>query len=65
MRSKRTLLAPGNEATWTSINREQDRELRSSAREATVAQRIERGLELSLLAHDIRVGVRDSRDRRA
>lgn len=65
MPSTRTLLAPGNEAEWAKINSEHDRQRRAAAQRETVAQRIERGLVLSQLAHDIRAGVRGSDGRRA
>lgn len=54
----RTLFAPGNEEAWASINAEHARHHHDLARRATVGQRIERGLALSELAHDIRVAVR-------
>jgi hypothetical protein len=65
MSSDGRLLAPGNEAKWLEINGAQDEQLRALARQATVAERIERGIALSRLAHDIRVGVRGSDDRRS
>lgn len=56
----RTLLAPGNEEAWARINAEHARHQHELARRATVEQRIERGLTLSELAHDIRAAVRDA-----
>jgi hypothetical protein len=61
---RRTLLAPGNEAAWAEINEQDALEQRRRAREATVEERIERGLELSRLAHDIRTAVRTAGDGR-
>jgi len=50
---RRTLLAPGNEAAWAQIN-ESHREAQNQATERmTVAERVEHGLALSALAHEI------------
>lgn len=57
----RPLLAPGNEAEWARINREEDEDRRSRARALTPAERIQSGQHLSqqavsLLAASIRAG---------
>jgi hypothetical protein len=58
---QKPLLAPGNEAEWERINREEDEQRRSIARRLTPSQRIARGQKLSqqavrLLAASIRAG---------
>lgn len=55
------LLAPGNEAEWAEINREEDEQRRASTRALTPSQRIAHGQKLSqqavrLLAASIRAG---------
>jgi len=57
----RPLLAPGNEAEWTSINAEDDEYRREATRAMTPAQRIVRGQALSkqavaLLAAAVKAG---------
>jgi hypothetical protein len=44
---KRPLLAPGNEAEWATINREEAEQLRASNMALTPAQRLEQGQKLS------------------
>lgn len=41
------LLAPGNEAEWAKINREEDEQRRELARSLTPSERIARGQHLS------------------
>jgi hypothetical protein len=43
----RPLLAPGNEAEWAVINREEAEQLRASNMALTPAQRLEQGQRLS------------------
>ncbi len=55
------LLAPGNEAEWAEINREEAEQLRASNMALTPTQRLEQGQKLSqqavsLLAASIRAG---------
>jgi hypothetical protein len=55
------LLAPGNEAEWARINREEDGQRRAIAQSLTPSQRIAHGQKLSqqavsLLAASIRAG---------
>ncbi len=52
-RGTRTLLEPGNEAAWAQINDEHDQERKAATGEMTVAERVDRGLVLSELAHEI------------
>jgi hypothetical protein len=59
--NRRPLLAPGNEAEWAEINREEDEQHRARARALTPSQRIASGQKLSqqavsLLAASIRAG---------
>jgi hypothetical protein len=61
MSTDRPLLAPGNEAEWARINREEDGHRRDVAGALTPSQRIARGQKLSqqavrLLAASIRAG---------
>jgi hypothetical protein len=58
---KRPLLAPGNEAEWAEINREESEYHRKTTRALTPSQRIAQGQKLSqqavsLLAASIRAG---------
>ena len=55
------LLAPGNEAEWAAINRQEAMQLRASNMALTPAQRLEQGQRLSqqamsLLAASVRSG---------
>ncbi|GEM_PF-960693 len=55
------LLAPGNEAEWAAINREEAEQLRASNMALTPAQRLEQGQRLSqqamsLLAASVKSG---------
>jgi hypothetical protein len=55
------LLAPGNEAEWAAINREEAMQLRASNMALTPAQRLEQGQKLSqqamsLLAASVKSG---------
>jgi hypothetical protein len=43
----RPLLAPGNEAEWAEINREEAEQLRASSMALTPIQRLEQGQRLS------------------
>lgn len=45
--ASRTLLAPGHEAEWAEINREEADQLRASNLALTPAQRLEQGQKLS------------------
>ena len=61
MSTDKPLLAPGNEAEWARINREEDGQRRTIARSLTPSQRIAHGQKLSqqavsLLAASIRAG---------
>jgi hypothetical protein len=61
MSTDKPLLAPGNEAEWARINREEDSQRRAIARSLTPSQRIAHGQKLSqqavsLLAASIRAG---------
>lgn len=58
---RKPLLAPGNEAEWATINREETEELRASNLALTPAQRLEQGQALSqqavsLLAASVKAG---------
>lgn len=44
---KRPLLAPGNEAEWAKINREEEREEAEFARSLSLAERVAYGQKLS------------------
>jgi hypothetical protein len=46
-RRERPLLAPGNEAEWAEINREEAEQLRASNMALTPAQRLAQGQSLS------------------
>lgn len=46
-RSARTLLEPGHEAEWATINREEAEQLRASNLALSPAQRLEQGQRLS------------------
>lgn len=46
---------------WGRINRDQAEDAARAARERTVEERIEAGLALSAIAHDIREAVRQAR----
>lgn len=46
-RASRTLPAPGHEAEWAAINREEADQLRASNLALTPAQRLEQGQKLS------------------
>lgn len=52
-RSRRTLLTPGHEDAWAAINTVEDAERVASTAGMTIAELVERGLELSALAYDI------------
>jgi hypothetical protein len=57
----RPLLAPGNEAEWAEINREEAEQLRASNMALTPAQRLEQGQKLSqqavsLLVSSVKAG---------
>lgn len=59
--SRKPLLAPGNEAKWAEINREEAEQLRASNLALTPAQRLEQGQKLSqqavsLLGASIKAG---------
>lgn len=61
MSTDRPLLAPGNEAEWARINREEDEQRRATARAMTPSQRLASGQKLSqqavsLLVASIRAG---------
>jgi len=47
MSTDRPLLAPGNEAEWARINREEDGQRRAIAKSLTPSQRIAHGQKLS------------------
>ena len=58
---QKPLLAPGNEAEWERINREEDAQRHASVEAMTPSQRISRGQQLSqqavrLLAASMRAG---------
>jgi len=57
----KSLLAPGNEAEWAALNREEAEQLRASNMALTPTQRIEQGQKLSqqavsLLVASVRSG---------
>jgi hypothetical protein len=58
---RKPLLAPGNEAEWAKINREETEQARASNLALTPAQRLEQGQKLSqqavsLLAASVKAG---------
>jgi hypothetical protein len=58
---RKPLLAPGNEAVWAKINREEMEQLRASNLALTPTQRLEQGQKLSqqavsLLAASVKAG---------
>jgi hypothetical protein len=58
---RRSLLAPGNEAEWAEINREEAEQRRALSMGLTPVQRLERGQKLSqqavsLLAASVKAG---------
>jgi hypothetical protein len=60
-RASRTLLAPGHEAEWAEINREEADQVRASNLALTPAERLEQGQRLSqqavsLLAASVKAG---------
>jgi len=58
-------LTAAERRAWQRINEEQDRQSRDAAAAMSVGERIERGLLISSLAHDIRSAVTRAGDVRS